>query len=123
MPSADRIAPTTSTPRSPVYGTSWTSLRPESTMAMITASPANATRQERKVVTKPPSSGPTAAAIAAAAPTSAYAFRCIGPAKLLWMRDCIAGSRSDAPRPPMIAQKITIASRFCASVIATAPVA
>ena len=38
---------------------------------MITTSPKNATRQERYVVMKPPTSGPTAAAIAAAAPTSA----------------------------------------------------
>jgi hypothetical protein len=35
----------------------------------------------------------------------------------------MAGSRSDAPRPPMIAQKITIANRLCASVIASAPIA
>ena len=38
---------------------------------MITTSPRNATRHERYVVMKPPTSGPTAAAIAAAAPTSA----------------------------------------------------
>jgi hypothetical protein len=54
-----------------VYGTSRTSLIPDSTMAMITASSANPTRQDKKVVMKPPSSGPTAAAIAADAPTSA----------------------------------------------------
>ena len=72
---------------------------------------------------KPPSNGPTAAAIAAAAPTSAYAFRCIGPSKLPWIRDCIDGSRSAAPRPPTIAQKITIGSRLCASVIESAPTA
>ena len=72
---------------------------------------------------KPPSSGPTAAAIAAAAPTSAYAFRCIGPSKFPWISDCIAGSRSAAPMPPMIAQKMTIGSRLCASVIDSAPVA
>ena len=71
MPTAERIAPTTSTRRSPVYGTSWTSLLPTSTIAMITTSPKNATRHERYVVMKPPTSGPTAAAIAAAAPTSA----------------------------------------------------
>ena len=33
------------------------------------------------------------------------------------------GSSSAAPRPPTIAQKITIASRLCASVIASAPTA
>ena len=38
---------------------------------MITASSRKPTRQDRKVVMKPPSSGPTAAAIAAEAPTSA----------------------------------------------------
>ena len=38
---------------------------------MTTASSRNATRHDRYVVMKPPSSGPTAAAIAAAAPTSA----------------------------------------------------
>ena len=47
MPTAERIAPTTSTPLEPVYGTSFTSLMPESTMPMITTSPKNATRQER----------------------------------------------------------------------------
>ena len=71
----------------------------------------------------PPSSGPTAAAIAAAAPTSAYARFCAAPSKLPWISDCIAGSSSDAPSPPTIAQKITIAVRLCASAIANAPVA
>ena len=71
----------------------------------------------------PPINGPTAAAIAAAAPTSAYAFFCAAPWKLPWMSDCIAGSRSDAPRPPMIAQKTMIAIRSWASAIARAPVA
>ena len=71
----------------------------------------------------PPSSGPTAAAIAAAAPTSAYAFFCAAPSKLPWISDCIAGSRSDAPSPPMIAQKTMIAVRLCASAIARAPTA
>jgi hypothetical protein len=80
-------------------------------------------RHERKVVTKPPSSGPTAAAIAAEAPTSAYAFLRAAPSKFPWMSDCIAGSSSDAPSPPMIAQRITIAVRLWASVIATAPTA
>ena len=72
---------------------------------------------------KPPSNGPTAAAIAAAAPTSAYTFRCAAPSKLPWMRDCIAGSSNDAPSPPMIAQKMMIAVRFWASVIARPPTA
>ncbi len=90
---------------------------------MTTTSPANATRHERYVVMKPPSRGPTAAAIAAAAPTSAYAFRCIAPSKFPWMSDCIAGRRREAPRPPMIAQKITIGSKLCESVIDNAPTA
>ena len=72
---------------------------------------------------KPPSSGPTAAAIAADAPTSAYAFFCAAPSKLPWMSDCIAGSSSDAPSPPMIAQKMMTGSRLWASVIASAPTA
>ena len=59
---------------------------------------------------KPPTSGPTAAAIAAAAPTSAYARRCMAPSKLPWISDCIAGRSSDAPSPPTTAQKITIGS-------------
>ncbi len=42
-----------------------------STIAMITTSSKNPTRHDRKVVTKPPSRGPTAAAMAAAAPTMA----------------------------------------------------
>ena len=74
-------------------------------------------------MTNPPSSGPTAAAIAAAAPTNAYAFVRAAPSKLPWISDCIAGSRSDAPRPPMIAQKMMIVVRLCATVIAAAPIA
>ena len=62
--------------RSPVTtgrsgATSFTSRMFASTTAMITTSSAKPTRHERYVVTKPPSSGPTAAAIAAAAPTRA----------------------------------------------------
>ncbi len=72
---------------------------------------------------KPPSSGPTAAAIAAAAPTRAYALRCMAPVKLPWMSDCIDGSSSAAPSPPMMAQKMTMAVRLCESVIASAPAA
>ncbi len=72
---------------------------------------------------KPPSSGPTAAAIAAAAPTSAYAFRWAGPSKFPWMSDCIAGSSRDAPRPPMTAQTIRIGTRLWASAMERAPAA
>lgn len=82
MPSTDRTAPTTSTSRGPVWGTSWTREIPDSTTAMTTTSSRNPTRQDRKVVMNPPSSGPTAAAIAAAAPTSAYTFFCAAPWKL-----------------------------------------
>ena len=71
MPITDRIAPTVSMCRDPVYGTSRTRPRPDSTIAMITASSAKPTRQDRNVVMKPPINGPTAAAIAAEAPTSA----------------------------------------------------
>ena len=39
---------------------------------MTTTSSRKATRHDRNVVTKPPSSGPIAAAIAAEAPTRAY---------------------------------------------------
>ena len=35
----------------------------------------------------------------------------------------MAGSSSDAPRPPMIAQKMMTAVRLCASAIASAPIA
>ena len=72
---------------------------------------------------KPPSNGPTAAAIAAAAPTRAYTFFCAEPWKLPWMSDCIAGSSRDAPIPPMTAQKMMIAVNLCARVIAVAPTA
>ena len=71
MPTTDSAAPTRSMPRLPVYGTSLTSPSPDSTTPMITTSMRNPTRHERKVVTNPPRSGPTAAAIAAAAPTIA----------------------------------------------------
>jgi hypothetical protein len=39
------------------------------------------------------------------------------------MSDCIAGSSSDAPIPPMTAQKMMTGTRLWASVIATAPTA
>ena len=71
----------------------------------------------------PPSSGPTAAATAADAPTSAYARFCAAPVKLPWISDCIAGSSSEAPRPPMIAQKMMIGVRLCASTMDSAPTA
>ena len=35
----------------------------------------------------------------------------------------MAGSRSDAPNPPMIAQKTTTAVRLCANAMASAPIA
>ena len=74
-------------------------------------------------MTKPPINGPIAAPTAAAAPTSAYVFFIAAPSKLPWMSDCIAGSRSDAPIPPMIAQQMTITVMLCVSVIANAPIA
>ena len=123
MPTTESAAPTTSILRDPVYSTSRTILMPDSTTTMITTSSANPTRHDKNVVTKPPRRGPTAAAMAADAPTNAYAFLRAGPSKLPWMSDCIAGRRSDAPRPPMIAQKITTAVRLCARVIARAPTA
>jgi hypothetical protein len=79
---------------------------------MMTASSRNPTRQDRKVVMTPPSSGPTAAAIAAAAPTSAYTFVRTAPSKLPWMRDCMAGSSSAAPNPPISAQNTMIGTRL-----------
>jgi hypothetical protein len=39
------------------------------------------------------------------------------------MSDCIAGSNSEAPIPPISAQKTMIAVRLCASVMAIAPIA
>ncbi len=92
-------------------------------MMMMTSSSRNAIRHDRYVVMKPPINGPTAATIAAAAPTSAYAFFCSTPSKLPWINDCIAGSNNDAPRPPMIAQKMIIVSSPCARAIASAPTA
>ena len=90
---------------------------------MTTTSSRNATRYDRKVVMKPPIRGPTAAAMAAAAPTRAYVAFCAAPSKLPWMSDCMAGSRSDAPSPPMIAQKMMIAVTLWARAIARAPTA
>jgi hypothetical protein len=40
---------------------------------------------------------------------------------LPWISDCIAGSSSDAPSPPTIAQNTTIAVRLCENAIASAP--
>ena len=71
MPKTDRTAPTASTSRDPVYATSRTRPIPDSTITMTTTSSPKATRYDRNVVMKPPRSGPTAAAMAAAAPTSA----------------------------------------------------
>lgn len=71
----------------------------------------------------PPSNGPTAAAIAAAAPTRAYTRRCAAPSKFPWMSDCMAGNSSDAPIPPTTAQKTITAVSPCASAIARAPTA
>ena len=48
-------------------------------------------RQDSTVVTKPPISGPMAAAIAPDAPTSAKTFARVFPSKLPWINDCIAG--------------------------------
>ncbi len=39
------------------------------------------------------------------------------------MSDCIEGSSSEAPIPPMTAQKMMTGTRLCASVIAMAPTA
>jgi hypothetical protein len=39
------------------------------------------------------------------------------------MSDCIAGSRSEAPRPPITAQKMKIGSTLWDSAIARAPIA
>ena len=64
-----------------------------------------------------------AAAIAAAAPTSAYTLLCASPSKLPWISDCMAGRSREAPQPPRIAQKTMIATRLCDSAIASAPVA
>ena len=123
MPTTERAAPPQSTTREPVYFASFTRAIPESTTAMTTASSANPTRQVQTVVMKPPRSGPTAAAMAAEAPTRAYTRFCCAPSKLPWMRDCMAGRRSDAPMPPMTAQKMTTAVRSCAKTIAIAPTA
>jgi hypothetical protein len=88
---------------------------------MITSSSRNPIRHERYVVMKPPISGPTAAAIAAEAPTSAYARFWAAPSKFPWISDCIDGRSSEAPSPPTIAQKTMIAVRFCAKAIESAP--
>ena len=54
---------------------------------MTIASSRNPTRQDRYVVMKPPSSGPTAAAIAAAADECVHPL--LRPWKLPWIKDCI----------------------------------
>ena len=64
-----------------------------------------------------------AVAMAADAPTKAYARSRSAPSKLPWTSDCMDGSSSAAPIPPMSAQKTMIAVRPWASVIASAPAA
>ena len=91
MPITERNAPTPSTERSPVYGTSRIRRLPTRTAAMMTASSRNPARHESTVVMKPPTSGPIAAAIAPDAPTSANTFARALPSKFPWIRDCIAG--------------------------------
>jgi hypothetical protein len=71
----------------------------------------------------PPSSGPTAAATAAAAPTRAYTRRWAAPSKLPWINDCMAGKSSEAPNPPRMAQKNTMAVKLWANAIDSAPTA
>ncbi len=90
---------------------------------MITASSRKLSRHDQNVVITPPMSGPMAAAMAIDAPTSAYTLARAAPSKLPWMSDCIAGSKSEAPSPPMTAQKTMIAVTLCARVIARAPTA
>jgi hypothetical protein len=90
---------------------------------MMTTSRAKPTRQDRYVVTSPPSSGPIAAAIAAAAPTNAYVFFWAAPVKLPWMSDCIAGSNNEAPSPPTMAQKMMTGAKLWVRVMASAPTA
>ena len=48
---------------------------------------------------------------------------CAAPGKLPCIRDCMAGRRSDAPRPPTIAQKKMMVVISCAKIIAPAPTA
>src|SRR6478752_3737153 len=47
----------------------------------------------------------------------------MAPWKFPWISDCIEGSSSEAPRPPMTAQKTTIGHRLCDRVIDSAPAA
>ena len=91
MPITERNAPGTSTDRSPVYGTSRMPRLPRSTAPMMSASSMKPTRQDRSVVTKPPTSGPIAAAIAPDAPTRANTLARVFPSKFPWINDCIAG--------------------------------
>ena len=90
---------------------------------MITTSPANPMRHDQTVVMKPPTRGPTAAAMAADAPTRAYTRRWAAPSKLPWISDCMAGSSREAPSPPRIAQKMITGSRLSARTMAVAPTA
>ena len=53
----------------------------------------------------------------------AYACRWEAPVKLPWISDCIAGRSREAPRPPVSAQKMMMAVRLWASVMASAPIA
>ncbi len=82
MPTTENRAPTRSMPFSPVNGTSRIIRMFSSTTAITTSSSAKPTRHDRNVVMKPPTSGPTAAAMAAAAPTRAYTFFWVAPSKL-----------------------------------------
>lgn len=65
----------------------------------ITTSPAKTQRQEKYVVQKPPISGPSATAMAAAAATNPYAAGRRSAAKFPATSGTIAGRISAAPTP------------------------
>ena len=91
---------------------------------MMTTSSRKPTRHDRYVVTKPPISGPIAAAIAAdGADERVRLLHARRPRSCRGSATASPGSSSDAPSPPMIAQKMTTAVMLWASVIASAPIA
>ncbi len=89
--------------------------------APTTTSPANTSRQEAYVVASPPISGPTAIAMAPAAPTRPYARGRPSGAKFPATSATIAGMISAAPIPSRSDQPKSSTPRFGARAVVNEP--
>ena len=84
---------------------------PDSTTAMITASSPNADPPRQVGRDEAAEQWPDGGGNGRGGADQGIDLLLGGPSKLPWMSDCMAGSSSEAPSPPMIAQKMIIAVR------------